>query len=265
MTNQAVAGQNPVIENKFMVQIGKPVKIGEFYKIEERLLDCLYSLEKEKAQQLIREVIGYVINYSVDGKVRGLQYYFITLSGIIARHMEKQHFEIERVFSFNSTCISLIEEKLTEDNAVNVADELIEFYLYVIAEKKSPTLMHHTVNKVIEYIDEEIESPMTVEGLASRFDISTSHLSRIFREHTGITLVEYINMKKVEESQYYLRFSDKKISDISSYFNFCNQSYYTRIFKKYTSETPRRFRNDIAVNYFKFSFFEEKNESADEE
>lgn len=265
MTNQAVTGQNPIIENKFTVQIGRPVEIGEFYKVEERLLDYLYSLEKEKARKLVREVIENVLNYSGENKVSALKYYFITLSGIIARHMGKQQFGVERVFSFNATCISLIEEKLTEDNAVNVADELIEFYLYVIAEKKSPTLMHHTVNKVIEYIDEEIESPMTVEGLASMFDISTSHLSRIFREHTGITLVEYINMKKVEESQYYLRFSDKKISDISNYFNFCNQSYYTRIFKKYTNETPRRFRNDIAVNYFKFSFFEEENQSADGE
>ena len=80
------------------------------------------------------------------------------------------------------------------------------------------------------------------------FDVSTSHLSRIFREHTGITLVEYINIRKVEESQYYLRFSDMKISDISDQFHFCNQSYFTRIFKKYTGETPRRFRNDLAEN-----------------
>ena len=91
---------------------------------------------------------------------------------------------------------------------------------------------------------------MSVEGLSSMFDVSTSHLSRIFREHTGITLVEYINVRKVEESQYYLRFSEMKISDVSDKFNFCNQSYFTRIFKKYTGETPRRFRNNLAGELF---------------
>lgn len=262
---QAVASQNPIIENKFIVQIGNSTKLEDFYKTEARFLDCLYSLDKGKAQQAIRDVIEHVNNYSLENKINGLKYYFITLSGIIARHMEKQHFSVERAFSFNSRCIMLIEEKLTEDNASNIADELIEFYQYIIVEKEIATLMHHTVNKVVEYIDEKIESPMTVEGLAQMFDVSTSHLSRIFREHTGITLVEYINMKKVEESQYYLRFSEEKISDISNYFNFCNQSYYTRIFKKYTGETPRRFRNNIADNYFRFTFSEEGNQSADGE
>ena len=37
---------------------------------------------------------------------------------------------------------------------------------------------------------------MTVEGIAKKFNVSTSHLSRIFREHAEITLVEYINYKK---------------------------------------------------------------------
>ena len=148
----------------------------------------------------------------------------------------------------------LIEEKLTKDNVVNIADEIIEFYQYMIGDKETTTSTHHTVNKVVKYIDKEIEAPMTVDGLAQMFEVSTSHLSRIFREHTGITLVEYINIKKVEESQYHLRFSEEKISDISNYFNFCNQSYYTRIFKKYTGETPRRFRNNLEDNYFRFTF-----------
>ena len=99
--------------------------------------------------------------------------------------------------------------------------------------------MHSTVTNVINFINENVESPMTVEEIAKTFNVSTSHLSRIFREHTGTTLVEYIAIRKVEESQYYLRFSEEKISDISDRFYFCNQSYFTRIFKKYTGQTPK--------------------------
>lgn len=262
---QVVASQNKVLENQFSNQIGNSVELEDFYKTEARFLDYLYSSDKVKAQQTIRDLIEHVSNYSQANKVSGFKYYFITLSGIIARHIEKQHYSVEKAFSYNSKCIMLIEEKLTKDNASNIADELIEFYQYMSVEKEVGTLMHRTVNKVIEYIDEEIESPMTVEGIAQMFDVSTSHLSRIFREHTGITLVEYINIKKVEESQYYLRFSEEKISDISNHFNFCNQSYYTRIFKKYTGETPRRFRNNLTDNYFNFTFSKTENQLTDGE
>lgn len=251
---QAIVDQNSNGAKQFVVQLGKSVELEKFYETEENFLNYLYNLEAGKAQQEIRSIINYVSNDSPADKIIGLKYYFITLSGIIARHIGKKYSSVGRAYSFNMKCIRLVEEKLTNENADNIADEIIEFYQYMIDGKKTVASMHHTVNKVVEFIDDEIESPMTVDGLAQMFEVSTSHLSRIFREHTGITLVEYINIKKVEESQYHLRFSEEKISEISNHFNFCNQSYYTRIFKKYTGETPRRFRNDLTDNYFKFTF-----------
>ena len=109
------------------------------------------------------------------------------------------------------------------------------------------------------YINENVETSITVEEVAKRYSISTSHLSRIFREHTGTTLVEYITIRKVEESQYYLRFSEEKIASISDKFYFCNQSYFTRIFKKYTDQTPRRFRSSLTGEYFRYSLPMEEN------
>ena len=266
--SEAVVGRNRFIKNKLTIEIEsieKSAEIGGFYRTEERFLNHLYHLEKEQAQHAIRKVIGQVIACSANQQFKSLKYYFITLFGIVARSIEKQGIPLEKAFLFNSTCILLVEEKLTEENAANVADELIEFYVYVIADKRAPSLTHHTVNKVVQHIDRAVESAMTVEGLAQMFDVSTSHLSRIFREHTGVTLVEYINIKKVEESQYLLRFSDEKIADISIYFNFCNQSYYTRTFKKYTGKTPKRFRNNIADDYFKFTLPTEGKQLADSE
>ena len=61
---------------------------------------------------------------------------------------------------------------------------------------------------------------MTVEEFTKKYSISTSHLSRIFREHTGITLVEYITIRKVEESQYHFSFSEEKISGYRTNFTF---------------------------------------------
>ena len=249
-------GESPV-SNKFLGDIEQ--SIDEFFETEERLLKQLYRFEKKEAKDAVRKMIEIVSNASKENKLIGVKYYLTTLVGIIARHISKEHSATEKALSFNATCLSLIEQRLTEDNAEKLADEIIEFFIYVVSERKPSSLMHHTVNKVVQYIDEEVEVPMSVEGLSSMFDVSTSHLSRIFREHAGITLVEYINVRKVEESQYYLRFSDMKISSVSDRFNFCNQSYFTRIFKKYTGETPRKFRNNLAGRYFHCTLpFEEK-------
>ena len=227
-------------------------RIAEFYEAEERLLKYVYRLEKAEAQKLIRFMINNVLETTKGDKLDGITYYFITLSGIVARHLRKDHMTASKTFDFNEACIMLINNKLTEDNIFEIGDELIEFITYTISDRKPPLFKHHTVNNVLQFVNTDVESAMSVEGISSKFDVSTSHLSRIFREHVGITLVEYINVRKVEEAQYYLRFSDNKISDISDHFHFCNQSYFTRVFKKLTGETPRRFRANIANNYFRY-------------
>lgn len=232
--------------------------IEMFYKIENRFLDYLFDFKKEKAQNEAAKLVDTMRELVAKGQYPSVKHYLLGLVGIISEKMQKLRTPVEKVFSFSATSIELIEEKLRNGNATDVINEMIVFFTYKIEEKEQPNLLHQTVNEVIQYIDNEVLSPLSVEGLAKRFNVSTSHLSRIFREYSGITLVEYINIKKVEESQYYLRFSGDKISDISDNFHFCNQSYFTRIFKKYTGLTPRKFKNDLQGSYFHFHLQQEK-------
>lgn len=234
----------------FIAETGE--EFTDFFETEKRLLNYLYRLEKTEAQKVMRLMIEKVSKGSTGDKFKEITYYFITLSGIVTRYLRKNYLTDNKAFGFNQTCIMLIENKLTEDNVIDFGDELIEFITYMIADRKPPVLKHHTVNNVLQFINNRVESPMSVEEISTEFDVSASHLSRIFREHAGITLVEYINVRKIEEAQYYLRFSDQKISDISTRFHFCNQSYFTRMFKKYTGDTPRRFRTNIAHDYFRY-------------
>ena len=242
-------------ENKMLGKISDvevEQRLAEFYEAEERLLKYVYRSEKVEAQKIIRVMINNVLETTKGDKLHGIACYFITLSGIVARHLRKDRMTASKTFNFNEACIMLVNDKLTEDNIFEIGAELIEFITYTITDRKPPLFKHHTVNNVLQFVNKDVESAMSVEGISSEFDVSTSHLSRIFREHVGITLVEYINVRKVEEAQYYLRFSNNRISDISDHFHFCNQSYFTRVFKKHTGETPRRFRANIANNYFRY-------------
>lgn len=230
------------------------------FAMEEKLLDHLFRFEKDEAQGALRIVLDFLNVHSGDKDFDAAKFYLISLSSLVARHLQKKIADPHKAFDFNIDCFKLIDLKLSRENTIDFADDLIEFYMHVFSGDKQPNLMHSTVTNVINFINENVESAITVEGLAKTFSVSTSHLSRIFREHTGTTLVEYIAIRKVEESQYYLRFSEDKISDISDRFYFCNQSYFTRIFKKYTGETPRKFRSNLAGDYFRYTIFREEKQ-----
>jgi two-component system, response regulator YesN len=54
---------------------------------------------------------------------------------------------------------------------------------------------------------------------------------------------EYINRKKIEDSKYFLLHSNSRLSEIANMFGYCNQSYYTSLFKKYTGVTPGQYKS----------------------
>jgi AraC-like DNA-binding protein len=55
-------------------------------------------------------------------------------------------------------------------------------------------------------------------------------------------LNDYINRQKIEEAKNLLAFSDRSLSEISSYLCFSSQSYFQNLFKKYEGITPLQYR-----------------------
>lgn len=239
--------------------INQYVGVEEFFNIESRLLFEIFHLEAAKAKKSLHELIDILSIRFGKQVIKEVRNYFITLSSIVARRLMDNQVPSKKAFAFNVACTDMIQNKMKDAEFLQFADELIDFYVYFIADRKQPTFRHQTVNKVIMYINDELENDLTVESIANKFHISTSHLSRIFREHVGITLVEYLNVRRVEESQYYLRHTNKSITSISEQFHFCNQSYFTRIFKKYTGVTPKHFRDELHHEFFRFELPETAN------
>lgn len=234
--------------------ITKDQGLDSFLELEEKLFQRMFTFEITEAKQILRRMIDLIIAKSRENMILNVKYYYIQLSAIMARRLNESQVPADKVMAFNIACVETIETKMSDAQFLLCADELVEFFVMVITERKKPSFGHQTVNKVILYINDEIETNLTVEDIAQHFNISTSHLSRIYREHTGVTLVEYLNVRKVEECQYFLRNTNKAISDISNSFHFCNQSYFTRIFKKYTGLTPKQYRDNQEYPSFKYNF-----------
>ncbi len=232
--------------------------LDEFLELEKKLFLEMYSFELDNAKAILREIIELIIARSGKDMIISVKYYYIQLSAIMARKLYESQVPADKVRAFNNASLEVIETKMNDAQFLQCGDELIEFLVMIITERKKPSFGHQTVNKVILHINDKIESNLTVEDVANYFNISTSHLSRIFREHTGVTLVEYLNIRKVEECQYFLRNTNKGISEISNAFHFCNQSYFTRIFKKYAGVTPKQFRDHYEHPNFKYNFPKEK-------
>ncbi|WP_256146664.1 helix-turn-helix domain-containing protein [Bacillus thuringiensis] len=73
------------------------------------------------------------------------------------------------------------------------------------------------------------------------------YLSTLFKNEVGMTLSEYIHREKVAEAKKLLTLTNYSLLEISTFLNFNNQSYFTKIFKKYTEVTPKQYRNQYTI------------------
>ena len=102
----------------------------------------------------------------------------------------------------------------------------------------APSLLMQT----IDYIHAHFQQPLSLEGLSEQLHVSKSYLARLFRQHTRMTVTNYINNIKPDYAAQMLRFSSKSIREISEYIGYQDAAYFSRIFRKRFGMSPLKFR-----------------------
>ncbi|MEB8800300.1 AraC family transcriptional regulator [Bacillus cereus] len=97
------------------------------------------------------------------------------------------------------------------------------------------------------FISKNIYQEISLKQLACITNKNSMYLSTLFKNEVGMTLGEYIHREKVEEAKKLLTLTNYSLLEISTFLNFNNQSYFTKIFKKYTEVTPKQYRNQHTI------------------
>ena len=99
---------------------------------------------------------------------------------------------------------------------------------------------------ILQYINFKIYDTIKVTELAKQFYLSESALRRRFKEEVGLSINEYINQRKIEESKMMIQ-SGVPVGEIARRLGFYDLSHYYRTFKKHTGVTPQHFRDTNVV------------------
>ena len=94
------------------------------------------------------------------------------------------------------------------------------------------------LNRVIEYIEENINSRIDYDELAKYAYSSSFHFSRMFSSIAGITLSEYIRRRKLSLAAIDLQSTNRRVIDISASYGYSSPDAFTRAFSKQHGITP---------------------------
>ncbi|MFV0466654.1 MAG: helix-turn-helix transcriptional regulator [Lachnospiraceae bacterium] len=216
---------------------------------EKEMLSCIRT---GKPQDLMTHILklpelGILPGELADSHLRSIKNTYVAAATLASRSAIEGGVDYNLALLLSDEYIYKME-RITDarELLLSLGQMLIDFAKQtqkVIANSCSDSLVRSITNDIFMHINEKI----TVESIAGRLSYSTAHLCRHYKEVTGMTLIEGIQMLKIKEAQTLLKDTDLSLSEISVRLAFSSQSYFQKVFKKKTEMTPLQYRDQYKL------------------
>lgn len=144
-------------------------------------------------------------------------------------------------FDYSQNGLSHLD--LIQPYLITILCETARAYQPMFSTTQTPT--SQIANRFIELIFEHFRSRHLVTDYASLLNVTPNHLNKMVKSVTGKSPARWIDEAIVMEAKVLLSRSDIPIGAIASQVGIDDQSYFTRLFKRYERKTPTQYRRMI--------------------
>lgn len=211
-----------------------------YLELEGRLLGCIRASDFSGADRVLHDLIQGefgdakptidTVRMRVYGVVNTLLYLMNDIRAVVGHKTVNKIDPGPRLTSAK-----------TLEEIVSVMDDIFAQLESYAAQKRS-TMTMPWVHEIKPYVDENFQDPnLGVSTVADHFGLSSTYCSKVFREHYGIRLLDYIQQKRLEAVKELLR-TDKTLREIADQTGFTTTLTLSRAMKRYEGTTANKLR-----------------------
>ena len=98
------------------------------------------------------------------------------------------------------------------------------------------------VRACTEYVETNVLNRIRVKDIADEIGYTENYISSVFKAEMGMSLLEYVNRRKIEMAKQIMDNNTIPIAEISDRLAFSNPGYFSAMFKKVTGMTPSEYQ-----------------------
>ena len=143
-----------------------------------------------------------------------------------------------------------LQQNVTQDR-LYIDSSFNTFYLHLIGHYTSrKTSIEDTYKgltafldrRLDEYIQANLAHNLSLADLARVAGLSTSHLTKLFKQSKDISLYQYVIRCRIERAKQLLKHKKIAIAEVATQVGFTDQSHLTYHFKRHVGVTPKTFK-----------------------
>lgn len=229
---------------------------GEYAKnigqVEEVFYEKLLSRYKLFVMELdlgnmdqISRMIDNMVQELLVGSIEQAKFIVKNLFAMISEEYGQRELDVwkltEGMFDYN------VLQSVTDFNDLAASMKEVFWFLHTALEKKKMDYNSDVVGAIIQYIEQNLSGDLGNETIARKFRLSSGYMGRLFKQMTEENLSDYVLRIRMEKAVTLLRSGSCNIAEISSKVGYGTQSYFGRVFKKYTGYTPTDYCRSVLL------------------
>ncbi len=129
--------------------------------------------------------------------------------------------------------LSLMESETTDRG------ERVELYQQYLHRR-------NLTREVIAFLQENLQNPVHLESLAGKFPYSLSSIRRIFKDETGVSVMQYLTNLRMEKAMQLLKNPALSVEAVALSVGYSNLYYFSNAFKTRTGKSPSAYRSSLS-------------------
>lgn len=211
------------------------------FELENQLILKTKSGDTIAAINILRELLDTIAALE-SGELDAIKIKFLGIYAVLARNIANQDPLFHDSMDLDYQDMYRLDNALTFNELFQVAASFVEFCCnkaIVYSYNGEST----TLKKALKIINANFSSKINLEEIAVQIHVNTSYLSYLFKHEMGLSFTDYINTLRINMAKNLLIKTNMSIIDISMQSGFSDQSYFTKVFKKIESFTPKEYRS----------------------
>jgi len=209
---------------------------------ERELLSAVRSGQRTEAKRMLNEILADIFLSQPD-RPDIIKARLLELAVFLARAAVEAGADPERILGLNYQSIGDLSRCETFEEVcfwiVRVMDEFMD------AVQDTPDLPSGQVQEAIRFMQSNLASKLSLADIASSVHISPSHLSHLFKEETGMSVMDCLTALRISEAKHLLAMPQLTVAQVSAAVGFQDPAHFSRSFKRMEGISPTAYRQSM--------------------
>lgn len=101
------------------------------------------------------------------------------------------------------------------------------------------------LRRVEDYVSQHLGEDLSVDGMAGLVDLSPFHFSRVFKQSTGMSPLQFVTRERITRAQQLVRETSRSLIEIALDVGYTSPSHFAQVFRRVVGVTPTEFRGSL--------------------